>query len=306
MPEETHRKFATDWLTRIPIWVKGLAALVILTAMIVPLILSGIGGIHPTPNASLGDTWTRPTDNAEMIYVPAGEFMMGSGENDPYGRDDEKPQHKVTLDAFWIDKYEVTNAQYTAFLNAQGNQEEGGRTWLEIESEYCLIEEVEGQYQAKEGYANHPVVEVSWYGARAYAEWVGGRLPTEAEWEYAARGPEGSIYPWSNQRPTCKLAQYAGCSGDTISVGSLPDGANWVGAMDMAGNVWEWVNDWYGENYYSQSPSENPNGPTSGEDRVLRGGSFYGNAECMRCARRGGYYPDEGGSLIGFRVVTSP
>jgi formylglycine-generating enzyme required for sulfatase activity len=139
----------------------------------------------PPPNASLGDTWTRPTDEAVMVYVPAGEFEMGSTEGDS----DEQPVHDVTLDGFWIDKHEVTNAQFAAFLNEKGNQEEGGTTWLELDSDDCLIEKSGEEFRPKSGYADHPVVEVSWYGAKAYAKWVGGQLPSEAEWEYAARGP---------------------------------------------------------------------------------------------------------------------
>lgn len=310
-------KAFVDWFKRVPLWAKGLASLAVLLALVVSLVLSGMKDIQlfssptSTPldlptNVSLGDTWIRPADNAEMVYVPAGTFEMGSSEDDSNAYDDEKPQHTVTLDTFWIDKHEVTNAQYAAFLNEEGNQEEGGTTWLELERDYCLIEEVDGQFQPKEGYANHPVVEVSWYGARAYAEWVGGRLPTEAEWEYAARGPEGNIYPWGDQEPTCQLAQFYGCDGDTITVGSLPDGASWAGALDMDGNVWEWVGDWYGEDYYSRSPDENPTGPDSGDFRVGRGGAFDDSARYVRCAYRGRYLPYSWVNGRGFRVVASP
>ena len=129
-----------------------------------------------------------------MVYVPGGTFQMGSTEGD----DDEQPVHEVTLDGFWIDKYEVTNAQFVAFLNEKGNQEENGEEWLELEDVDCNIELTGGEFRPKNGYADHPVIEVSWCGARAYAEWVGGRLPTEAEWEKAARGIDGQTYPWGN------------------------------------------------------------------------------------------------------------
>ena len=138
----------------------------------------------------------------DMVRIPAGEFMMGSNDGD----NDEKPIHKVYLDAYYIDIYEVTNAQFSRFLNEKGNQKEGGVTWLNIGIEYCLIEYKNGKYQPKSGYANHPVIEVSWYGARAYAEWIGKRLPTEAEWEKAARGGlVGKKYPWGDSIDSSKV-----------------------------------------------------------------------------------------------------
>jgi formylglycine-generating enzyme required for sulfatase activity len=273
----------------------------------------------PPTDATLGDTWTRPADGAEMVYVPAGEFEMGSSEeqfqevvdqcvDDGNDREDcegwyadEKPQHNVSLDAFWIDKYEVTNAQYAAFLNEQGNQEEGGATWLDLKSGYCLIEEVGGQFQPKEGYADHPVVEVSWYGAKAYAAWASGRLPTEAEWEYAARGPDGNKYPWGDWEPTCQLAQFNRCVGRTNSIGSLPDGASWVGALDMAGNVWEWVSTLY-EAYPYDAADGRENLDVDGL-RVVRGGAFSGNARDVRCAFRSRIYPGARHANYGFRLV---
>jgi formylglycine-generating enzyme required for sulfatase activity len=259
-----------------------------------------------------------------MVYVPAGEFQMGSTESQSQAAvdqcvaggfeqgdcedwlDDEKPAHTVSLDSFWIDKHEVTNAQFAAFLNEEGNQEEGGVTWLDVEDENCLVEKSGEEFQPKSGYADHPVVKVSWYGARAYAEWVGGRLPTEAEWEYAARGPEGRIYPWGDDEPTCDLAQYRGCSGDTVPVDSLPNGASWCGALNMAGNVWEWVADWYDGDYYARSPSENPGGPEYGSVRVVRGGSFNLTVNIVRCAYRFRYAPNRRSNYGGFRVVVSP
>ncbi len=255
----------------------------------------------PPTDATLGDTWTRPADGAEMVYVPAGEFQMGSAEDDPSPYAGEKPQHTVTLDAFWIDKHEVTNAQYAAFLNDQGNQEEGGSTWL---YEYCLIEKTGDQFQPKDNYyADHPVICVSWYGARAYAEWIGGRLPTEAEWEYAARGPDGNKYPWGDREPTCQLAQFDSCSGGTVPVGSLPDGASWVGAMDMAGNVWEWVSTMLED--YPYDPADGRENLDTDGQRVLRGGAFRNSSGSVRCAFRLGSFPDLWSYGSGFRVVVS-
>jgi formylglycine-generating enzyme required for sulfatase activity len=251
----------------------------------------------PTLALSIGDVLTRTQDGARMVGVPAGTFEMGS----PEGDEDEQPVHDVTLDGFWLDQTEMTNAQFAAFLNEEGNQEEGDVTWLDVEDEDCLIEQSGGEFQPKRGYADHPVIEVSWYGARAYCEWAGGRLPTEAEWEYAARGSEGHIYPWGDEDPTCDLAQYVSCSGRTVPVGSFPDGASWCDALDMSGNVWEWVADWYGD--YSSEAQANPTGPETGENRVLRGGSWDYSPNFLRGAHRGWAPPDYRFNYGGFRCA---
>jgi formylglycine-generating enzyme required for sulfatase activity len=271
-----------------------------------------------------------------MVYVPAGEFEMGSTEaqfqeaveqcvDDGQERDDcegwfgdEKPAHTVSLDGFWIDKYEVTNAQFAAFLNEKGNQEVGGTTWLELDSDYCLIEESGGEFQPKSGYADHPVVEVSWYGARAYAEWVGGQLPSEAEWGYAARGPEGQIYPWGNEFDGTRLnfcdvncahdwraTGYDDGYEETAPVGSFPDGASWCGALDMAGNVWEWTRSLY--EVYPYDPDDGREDLEAGGSRVLRGGAFYSASRLVRCAFRDlRDLPFDRSWDLGFRVVVSP
>jgi serine/threonine-protein kinase len=290
-----------------------------------------------TATASLGDTWTRPADEAVMVYVPAGEFEMGSTEaqfqeaveqcvDDGGERDNcerwyeyEKPAHTMSLDGFWIDKHEVTNAQFAAFLNEKGNQEEGGTAWLKLDSDYCLIEKSGEEFRSKSGYADHPVVEVSWYGAKAYAEWVGGRLPSEAEWEYAARGKQGLTYPWGDEFD-CSLGNFddeteldeyvvpggEGCDGyeRTAPVGSFPDGASWCGALDLAGNVWEWTRSLY-KDYPYDSGDGRENLESDGR-RVVRGGAFAPSEVSVRCAYRDdGRYPNYRG-LYGFRVVVSP
>ena len=222
---------------------------------------------------------------------------MGSDEGDS----DEQPVHTVYLDAFYIDKTEVTNAQFAQFLNEQGNQEEGGVTWLDIRG--GLISQSGGQYQPKSGYEDHPVIEVSWYGARAYCQWAGKRPPTEAEWEKAARGTDGRTYPWG-EGIDCDHAQYSECGGQTVPVGSKPKGVSPYGALDMAGNVWEWVADWYDSDYYGRSPSRNPQGPDSGEYRVLRGGSWYFNGSHARTAfRHNSDRPTLTNYSIGFRCA---
>ena len=259
--------------------------------------------ITPAPTTGIGSAQISAKDGMEMMYVPAGEFEMGS----ELGDDWEQPIHTVYLDAYWVDKYEVTNQQYADFLNEMGNQTEGGKTktWLDAGSKYVRIHQTEGEWQADSGYSDHPVWEVSWYGARAYCHWASRRLPTEAEWEKAARGEDRRPYPWG-EGISCSQASYSGCEGDTKPVGSYPGGASPYGALDMAGNVWEWVADWYDENYYSNSPSENPQGPSSGYFRVMRGGSWNFTVWYVRSAYRLKEFPIYSGTIIGFRCVLSP
>ena len=217
--------------------------------------------------------------------------------------------HTVYVDAFYMDVCEVTNAQYCVFLNEQGNQTEGGVTWLNIGSSSCLITQSGDQFVPENRYEDHPVIEVTWYGARAYAQWAGKRLPTEAEWEKAARGGlEGKRYPFGDFIGHDD-ANYTGTGGTdkwsrTSPVGSFPP--NGYGLYDMAGNVWEWCNDWYDSSYYSKSPKNNPTGAQTGNYPVLRGGSWGFAPLYMRCAERGYFsYPTIRNSIIGFRCVRS-
>ncbi len=239
-----------------------------------------------------------------MVLIPAGEFSMGDHHN--AGGSNEKPVHTVYLDAYYIDKYEVTNAQYATFLNEyEKNDDAAGHELLEIGSSYCLIEKVGGTYQPKAGYENHPVIEVSWYGAAAYAQFYGKRLPTEAQWEKASRGGlVGKKYP-NGDTISHDDANYSGTGGRDIwdrtsPVGSFPP--NGYGLYDMAGNVWEWCADEYDSGYYSVSPKDNPLGPGTPiffvndgfanvtSWRVLRGGSLRNNTSFLtprlRCADR--------------------
>ena len=258
----------------------------------------------PSPTAlslGVGSTQVSSKDGMAQVYVPAGEFEMGSEDGDS----DEQPIHTVYLDAFWIDQTEVTNAMFATFLNDQGNQNEGGMTWLDAGDEDVLIKQNGSEWQPVSGYGDHPVIEVSWYGAQAYCEWAGRRLPTEAEWEKGARGTDGRTYPWG-EGIDCSLAQYLGCSGETVPVGSKPDGASPYSALDMAGNVWEWVADWYDSDYYGNSPSNNPEGPASGGSRVLRGGSWLDDDGSVRSANRLRDTPDDSRLNLGFRCARSP
>lgn len=230
---------------------------------------------------------TNPKDGSILIVIPAGSFSMGSNESD-----DEKPIHTVYLDKYYIGKYLVTNAQYKKFCDATGHSQPP-------ESD----PRISGMKNYFTAYPNYPVVNVSWFDAKAYCEWAGLRLPTEAEWEKAARGTDGRKYPWGNSWDSNKCNNGGNGDGYTnvSSVGSFPSGVSPYGVYDMAGNVWEWCNDWYGENYYGSSPSSNPTGPSSGIDRVLRGGSWWDNAESCRSAFRS--KSDIGFSNGGFRVA---
>ena len=246
-----------------------------------------------------------------MVIIPAGKFEMGC--NDAVASSDEEPVHSVYVDAFYMDKYEVTNAQYAAFLTAEGQHAEAGHTWLDIGDGDARIELVEGVYRAKAGYENHPVVEVSWYGAMAYAQWAEKRLPTEAEWEHAARGGlAGLKYPWGDTIEPSQ-ANYKNHIGGTTAVGT--HSPNGYGLCEMAGNVWEWCLDEYNAGFYAISPSRNPlsgapsvkwlldNYTSVDSLRVLRGGSWYSSAQGVRVAARIRGTPTSTVSNGGFRCV---
>ena len=208
---------------------------------------------------------------------------------------DEQPLHTVTLSAYSIDKYEVTNARYKACVDAGGCTAPGS-----------VNSSTRSLYYGTITYADYPVLDVTWYQASAFCAWAGKRLPTEAEWEKAARGSSVTRkYPWGNSAPDCTKTNYSLCVNDTSRVGSYPSGASPYGVMDMAGNVWEWVNDWYGESYYSVSPGVNPQGPSTGSYRVLRGGSWYYYDNLVRSADRINVNPDGWFSNGGFRCVRS-
>jgi formylglycine-generating enzyme required for sulfatase activity len=261
-----------------------------------------------------------------MLYVPAGSFTMGcSLEETNLGLElckkyrgdlafvtcqstsftDERPAHTVTLDAFWIDRTEVSNGQYQRCVKA-------GVCDPPVESGSYTRD----TYYGDSTYDDYPVVWVTWQQAADYCAWTGGRLPTEAEWEYAARGPEGRIFPWGNtfdgtRGNYCDASCAAGISDpavkdgypDTAPVGSFPTGASWCGALDMAGNVREWVADWF--SYYKAEPQINPTGPASGKSRIPRGGCWLDTPVNLRTTNRGQNTPDYTRHKVGFRCVTS-
>ncbi len=245
-------------------------------------------GFDPWPincGPALGDELTG-LDGQTLVGVPRGSFMMGSEE----GFDDEQPVHQVTLDAFWIGRCEVTNDQYAAFLNSA--QPADVSSWLGIADPSCGIEQAGGTYQSRAQLGQHPVLAVTWHGAAAYCAHYGYGLPTEAQWEYAAAGPNANRYPWGSTWDGSKCC-WDGNTGpfeQTFPVGSFPAGQSWCGALDMVGNVWEWCADFYGETYYGISPGMNPTGPADGEYRVLRGVCWYNEHDAeqdrFRCAYR--------------------
>jgi serine/threonine-protein kinase len=236
----------------------------------------------------------------KMVFVPGGEFIMGS---DVYY--DEKPIHLVRLNAFWIDQTEITNAMFAAFLNEHSNLLGDRITALDTKDEDAHIHLADGSWQAIQGYEAHPVVEVTWYGAVAYCSWAGRRLPTEAEWEKAARGTDRRIYPWGNDEPNADMLNFNYEIGDTSKVGSYPKGSSPYGALDMAGNIWEWTADWYVQTYYVNSPSVNPLGPDSGAYRVLRGGAWSYRDTYARSMHRSKGAPFVSHDFIGFRCARS-
>ena len=239
-----------------------------------------------------GRVEVNPRDGAEMCWIEEGEFLMGSRY--------EQPAHVVFTDGFWMYRRQVTNRQYSHFCDITGYSPP--------------TDPLSGYLETSPG---HPVVNVTWHDAAAYCAWAGGRLPTEAEWEKAARGgPVGAVYPWGNDEPDegefANFKDYTGrLSGrripfDARGRGPLPCGsfpANDFGLFDMAGNAWDWVADWYDPDYYHVSPRMNPIGPVSGTTRVRRGGCWARSSLSMRSACRSSMPPESRDPRMGFRVL---
>jgi len=245
-------------------------------------------GLSTTAQEAEQITWEK--DNSQMVLIPAGSFEMGDHFNE--GESRELPVHRVTLDGFYMDKTEVTVGQFKAFLADSGYS--WGGDWDQV-----------AKYSPGD---DHPMIYVTWGHAVAYAEWAGKRLPSEAEWEYAARGGlQGKRYPWGDEI-THDDANYYGTGGkdtwehSTAAVGSF--GVNGYGLYDVAGNVWEWCADRYAEDYYASSPATNPQGPETGTKRVLRGGNWSSLTSNLRVAYRNYYAPDVRGNNYGFRCVS--
>ena len=291
-----------------------------------------LAGCLPAPAATTpalpepGELATRAADQAVLVYVPAGTFRMGgTAEMTRYARSlcreaagdlaiatcgtsafaDEHPAHPVELSGFWIDRTEITNGQYARCVDAGAcgpPVEAGSFTRL--------------RYFGDPAYEDYPVVHIDWGRAAAYCAWAHARLPTEAEWEYAARGPEDRLFPWGDIFDPTRLnfcdrscagmsdPSYADGFPDTAPVGSFPQGASWVGALDMAGNVREWVDDWYGA--YASEAAFDPRGPESGESKIPRGGSWYDTPDDVRSLNRGANSLDYSHPKVGFRCASDP
>lgn len=242
--------------------------------------------------ASEGSTNSLPLeitgqDGASMVLVPGGSFTMGSDSTRP----DEKPAHEVVLDAFYIDRYEVTNRLYGTFMEATGA--------------HAPVHWEDERVNAPD----QPVVGVRWYDARAYCAWAGKRLPTEAEWEKAARGSDGRRYPWGDEWGGGRAhvgQDYRKSSAKPAPVGAYDKGQSPYGVYGMAGNVWEWVQDWYSPEYYAKSPRRNPEGPPEGRYKVFRGGSWVLDARFARSAYRDKNEPGYRHDGLGFRCAKTP
>jgi formylglycine-generating enzyme required for sulfatase activity len=288
--------------------------------LVMYLVIAGCGQgklLDPTltPIPMINDDYGVP-----MVLIPDGSFDMGADADTAlaecqkfYGscsRDwytSEEPIHRVFLDNYYIDQYEVTNARYAACVD------EGV-----CDPPIVTDDLSRGEYYGSSTYADYPVIFVKWYDAQTYCQWRGARLPTEAEWEKAARGRlEGKLYPWGDTFDgervnfcdrNCK-SRYANQDYDDGYENTAPVGSyapNGYGLYDMAGNVWEWVADWYDKDYYAHSPASNPGGPASGERRVLRGGSWYNFGSYYRAAHCYSYDPSNVYSIVGFRCASSP
>ena len=241
------------------------------------------GSATPPSNPTAGQEWTNPKDGSVLIWVPGGTFQMGTNDTSVSWLQYSRPVHSVTLSGFWMGKYEVTVGQYRAYCTATGrSMPTSTPSWGWIDS--------------------HPMVNVSWEDVVAYGTWSGLKLPTEAQWEYAATGGDGRVYPWGNTWDSSRCITDEAGARSTASVGSRPSGVSPFGMLDMAGNVWEWCSDWWADSYPSGAQSE-PSGPSTGVYRVLRGGSWlYSNAGSFRCAYRVRDNPGIRDNRFGFRL----
>lgn len=231
------------------------------------------------------DEKTSRMDGMLQVYVPAGEFLMGRGDE---GSGVDSPQHAVHLDAFWIDKYEVSNAMYRTCMRADG----------------CMGLVSDNIIYDKWVYRDHPVTYITWEQAQVYCQWAGRRLPTEAEWEKAARGTDGRMYPWGNEPPNPRLANFReSLIHEAVSVHRYPLGASPYGALNMSGNAREWVADWYDLHYYLSTPYNNPQGPADGQERSLRSGSYNEDGREISITRRYRHQPYSAGLSRGFRCA---
>jgi formylglycine-generating enzyme required for sulfatase activity len=239
-------------------------------------------------------------NSSEMVRVPGGIFLMGNSD----GPEDERPQHQINVAEFFLDRTPVTNAQFAQFLNAKGTQAADGQRWYDIDDNDARIHRRADKWTADAGSENYPVVEASWYGAVAYCAWLGKRLPTEAEWEKAARGTDGRKYPWGNEPPDRNRAHFGAGWNDLLPVGGLPKGASPYGILDLAGNGWEWVSSAYLP--YPYNPDDGREDLTRLQVRVTRGGGHDSSPDELTTTQRGRQVsrnPRGGHHNIGFRCA---
>lgn len=261
--------------------------------------------LAPPPLAAQG---SGTGDEGPMIRIPAGEFLRGREKGDA----DEGPARRLTLDVFLIDVTEVTNDRFARFVAATGHRtdaEKEGWGWVWTEkwekTRGADWRHPRGPRSSIEKLGVHPVVQVSWNDAAAYCRWAGKRLPTEAEWEGAARGADGRRWPWGDtfDRARANIAGAEDGFPETAPVGSFPAGVSPYGVHDLSGNVWEWIADWYAADYYQKAPASSPRGPTTGKLRVVRGGSWGGPPEWSTTTNRYSRVPDYRNNKIGFRCA---
>lgn len=249
----------------------------------------------PTPQYPKGASIISAADGMKQLSVPAGEFRMGTLEDGEWISENEIPQHIVHLDGFWMDETEVTNAQYKKCVDT------GACAPPHHVSSYSKPE-----YFGNPEFDQFPVVYVDWEQAKTYCEWAGRRLPTEAEWEKAARGSTERLYPWEGDAKGEYFANFTFYMfEDPVAVKTYPPGVSPYGMYEMAGNVYEWVADWYSATYYAESPMANPKGPETGLTRVMRGGGWSSDWVYIRTAARMHYYPQDSSSDLGFRCAQS-
>ncbi len=256
------------------------------------------GGHHSAHSVGIVPTDIVGKDGAPMVLVPSGPFPMGVPPGDRDGGRDEYPRHEVSLDGFYIDKFEVTNGKYWEFVKVTGHRipqhpQNPSRTLWE-------------NGRISESLGERPVINVDWFDAEAYCRWTSKRLPTEAEWEKAARGTDDRRFPWGNMEPTHKHLNYnQQWQGEKtlMPVGSYEAGKSPYGAYDMAGNVWEWVADWYDPLYYEKSPDKNPPGPETGTHKVLRSSGWSVETPLVRIFTRVKSDPLNRNDSTGFRCA---
>jgi formylglycine-generating enzyme required for sulfatase activity len=284
--DQKHAELTAAALTNAPTVTPTLTPTLTMTITLTPTITS-----TPTKQPPKNATRISPLDQMVQVYIPAGTFLQGSKLNPNFPPNSENPQRKVYLDGFWIDKTLVTNRMYRSCMAAN-------------QCKPPINNDTENQNFTAGGALDLPAIYVNWYDAQIYCTWVGGSLPTEAQWEKAARGSKDDRkYPWGDQDPNPSMLNFNNLLGITTISGSYPTGASPYGVLDMAGNVRQWVFDWYQSDYYSVAPDRNPPGPATGTKKVLKGGGWTDPANYVRISSRLDHLPDSAGYNRGFRCA---